>query len=151
MSLSKNAAVAAAACAAVAAIAAMTARNAGAAERKIAPAPAFTAKQLAELPTGNWVTNGGNVLNQRYSPLTFLNRDNVKDLKALWRSFYTVPGPGEFGPDTWPSGSNAWQFGGAPVWQTPAVDPDLGLTSSKCITISGTTTRPIPWCCSTRR
>jgi quinohemoprotein ethanol dehydrogenase len=28
---------------------------------------------------------------------------------------------------SWPSGSNAWEFGGAPVWQTPAADPELGL------------------------
>ncbi|HSC15525.1 MAG TPA: c-type cytochrome, partial [Gammaproteobacteria bacterium] len=39
----------------------------------------------------------------------------------------TIPGPGEFGHDTWPADSTAWQFGGAPVWQTPAVDPELDL------------------------
>jgi alcohol dehydrogenase (cytochrome c) len=44
----------------------------------------------------------------------------------LWR-FYTIPGPGEFGHDTWPADSDAWTIGGAPVWQTPAVDPELGL------------------------
>jgi alcohol dehydrogenase (cytochrome c) len=243
-----------------------------AAERKIAVAPAFGAKDLVAPPTKNWITNGGSVYNQRYSPLTRLNRDNVKDLKALWRTsmgsgkspnnsgqaqilayegalyvingandvfaldvdtgailwtyhgnpdmrsgvpmgkssrgvamgdgkifmgqldaklvaldmktgavvwsveadkwqngfsitsaplyydglvitgfsggetasrgrvkafnakdgklvwtFNTVPGPGEFGHDTWPQDGNAWQFGGAPVWQTPAVDPELGL------------------------
>ncbi len=246
--------------------------DSAAAERKIAAAPAFNAKQLTAPPTQNWITNGGNVFNQRYSPLTLLDRDNVKDLKALWRTsmgsganpnnsgqaqilvygdtlyvingandvfamdvdtgairwtyhgnpdmrsgvpmgkssrgvamgdgkifvgqldaklvaldmrtgavvwsvdaqrwqngfsitsaplyydglvitgfsggemasrghvkafsakdghevwnFNTVPGPGEFGHDTWPADNNAWQFGGAPVWQTPAVDPDLGL------------------------
>ena len=49
-----------------------------------------------------------------------------EDGKLVW-TFNTVPGPGEFGHDTWPQDSNAWQFGGAPVWQTPAVDPELGL------------------------
>ena len=242
-----------------------------AAQRSIAPAPAFKARDLTAAPQHNWVTNGGNVFNQRYSPLTLLNRDNVKDLKALWRTsmgsgaqpnnsgqaqilhyegtlyvingandvfaldvdtgailwtyhgnpepkagvpmgrssrgvamgegkifvaqldtrivaldqktgnvvwstepewqqglsatsaplYYdglvivgysggemascgqvrafnakdgspnwtskTVPGPGEFGHETWPQDGNAWQFGGAPVWQTPAVDPELGL------------------------
>ncbi len=44
--------------------------------------------------------------------------------KLLWR-FYTVPGPGEVGNDTW--AGNSWQSGGAPVWSTPAVDPQLGL------------------------
>jgi len=243
-----------------------------AADRKIAAAPAFSAKDLTQPPRRDWITNGGNVLNQRYSPLTLLNRDNVKDLKALWRTsmgsgalpnnsgqaqilhfegtlyvingandvfaldvdsgailwtyhgnpdpkagvpmgrssrgvaigegkvfvaqldarlvaldqktgqvvwsivaepwqkgfsltsaplyynglvivgfsggemasrgkvkafrakdgkdawtFNTVPGPGETGHESWPQDNNAWEFGGAPVWQTPAVDPELGL------------------------
>jgi quinohemoprotein ethanol dehydrogenase len=42
-------------------------------------------------------------------------------------TFYTIPGPGEFGHDTWPSFNDTWQYGGAAVWQTPAVDPELGL------------------------
>ena len=33
-------------------------------------APAFSAKQLTELPKENWTTNGGNLYNQRYSQLT---------------------------------------------------------------------------------
>ncbi|HXQ86457.1 MAG TPA: PQQ-binding-like beta-propeller repeat protein, partial [Gaiella sp.] len=46
--------------------------------------------------------------------------------KLVWR-FYTIPGPGETGHDSWPAGTDAWQHGGAPMWQTPAVDPKLGL------------------------
>jgi alcohol dehydrogenase (cytochrome c) len=46
--------------------------------------------------------------------------------KELWR-FYTVPGPGQPGHGTWPSDNNAWKHGGAVVWNTPAVDPRLGL------------------------
>jgi alcohol dehydrogenase (cytochrome c) len=46
--------------------------------------------------------------------------------KQVWR-FDTIPAPGEFGHDSWPAGSNAWQWGGAPVWSTPAIDPELGL------------------------
>jgi quinohemoprotein ethanol dehydrogenase len=238
------------------------------------PAPAFSAQQLLEPPTSGWLTNGGNLYNQRYSTLTAINRDNVKDLKAVWRThlngsglggqysgqgqplvydgviymitgnddvfaldvktgailwnheskldparvhvccgwvsrgvglgagkiyvgqldaklvaldqhtgkvvwsiqaqdpaqgfsivgaplyydglvitglggadmgirgqikafdaktgklrwtFYTIPAPGEFGSDTWPADSEIWKYGGASVWQTPAVDPDLGL------------------------
>jgi alcohol dehydrogenase (cytochrome c) len=242
------------------------------ADRNIAMSPAFSARELTALPRENWITNGGNVFNQRYSPLALLNRDNVANLKALWRTsmgsgagpnnsgqaqilvyegvlyvvngandvfamdvdtgailwtyrgnpdpragvpmgrssrgvamgdgkifvglldarlvaldqrtgevvweiaaerwqdgfsitsaplyydgmvitgfsggemasrgrvkafdaddgelrwtFNTVPGPGEFGHDTWPRDSDAWRFGGAPVWQTPSVDPELGL------------------------
>src|SRR5689334_6170015 len=49
----------------------------------IKPAPAFKAAQLNALPTTQWITNGGTLFNQRYSPLTLLNRDNVRGLKGL--------------------------------------------------------------------
>ena len=51
---------------------------------------------------------------------------DAKTGKEVWR-FNTVPGPGEVGHDSWPKDNNAWKHGGAPVWQTPAVDPELGL------------------------
>jgi alcohol dehydrogenase (cytochrome c) len=44
----------------------------------------------------------------------------------VW-NFYTVPGPGEIGHATWPQDNDAWMYGGAPVWQTPSVDPGLGM------------------------
>ena len=248
------------------------AQEAGSPVPDIQAAPAFSATQLLQPPRQNWVTNGGDLFNQRYSPLTLINRDNVAQLKALWRTgmgsgmgpgnagqaqileyngtlfvsngandvfamdvesgrtlwtfhgepaagsgtpmghsnrgvalgdgkvfvgqvdarlialdqrtgkivwqvqtepwqsgfsitaaplyfdglviqglsggemgvrgrvkaydastgaprwtFYTVPGPGEFGHDTWPQQGDAWEHGGAAVWQTPAVDPELGL------------------------
>lgn len=46
--------------------------------------------------------------------------------KLRW-TFYTIPGPGEAGHETWPQDNDAWKYGGAPIWQTPAVDPELGL------------------------
>jgi alcohol dehydrogenase (cytochrome c) len=238
------------------------------------PAPAFTAKQLTAQPRDGWITNGGNIFNQRYSPLTQINRDTVSRLKPSWRvglngsgvaskysgqgqplehdgviymvtgaddvfaidvetgtmlwtylaklddkidsiccgwssrglalgdgkvyvgqldgklvaldqrtgnvlwttqaerwqdgftitaaplyydglvitgfaggdratrgrlkafsardgslkwTFYTIPGPGEPGHETWPQDNDAWKYGGASIWQTPAVDPELGL------------------------
>ncbi len=241
---------------------------------KAGEAPAFTGKQLTEFPVDNWLTNGGNVLNQRYSPLTEINSSNVAELKAEWQAhlngsgvgppysgeaqpivydgvvyiptgaddvfaldvetgkpiwvyqskldnlitavccgwtsrgvaigegkiylgrldgklvaldqhtgkevwsvqaerwedgyvitsaplyydgmvitgfaggefaargrvkafsarsgkliwtFYTVPGPGEVGHESWPDDNDAWRFGGATVWQTPAVDEKRGL------------------------
>ena len=240
----------------------------------VPPAPAFTPQQLTALPTAGWITNGGNLFNQRFSPLTQINRDTVKDLKAEWRThldgsgagpqysgqgqplfyqgvlyvvtgaddvfaldvksgahlwtyqaqldpahvrvccgwvsrglgmgegkiflgrldakltaldqqtgkliwsvqgedpnlgyslvaaplyyegmvivgyaggdmgirgrvkaydakdghllwtFYTIPGPGEFGAQTWPTDNDYYKWGGAAVWQTPAIDPQLGL------------------------
>jgi quinohemoprotein ethanol dehydrogenase len=242
-------------------------------QQSIDSAPAFTAADLTSLPTTEWLTNGGDLFNRRYSPLTEIDRDNVADLKAVWRTrlngsgvgtkysgeaqpivhdgmiyvvtgaddvfaisvdtgemlwtysanldeaidviccgwtsrgvglgdgqvyvgqldgklvaldqqsgavrwsvqaerwqegfsitsaplyydgmvitgfaggefgirgrikafdaetgslvwtFYTIPGPGDVGHDTWPE-NDVWQHGGAPVWQTPAVDPELGL------------------------
>jgi alcohol dehydrogenase (cytochrome c) len=49
-----------------------------------------------------------------------------KDGHLIW-TFYTIPGPGEPGHETWPQDNDAWKHGGATVWQTPAVDPDLGM------------------------
>jgi quinohemoprotein ethanol dehydrogenase len=51
---------------------------------------------------------------------------DAKDGRLLW-TFYTIPGPGEPGHDTWPKDNDAWKYGGAAIWQTPAVDLDLGL------------------------
>jgi quinohemoprotein ethanol dehydrogenase len=51
---------------------------------------------------------------------------DAKTGKELWR-FYTIPGPGQVGHDSWPATGDGWKHGGAPVWQTPAVDPKLGL------------------------
>lgn len=46
----------------------------------------FTGEQLAQWPTDSWPTNGGNIFNQRYSPLTEINRDNVSQLQGVWRT-----------------------------------------------------------------
>jgi quinohemoprotein ethanol dehydrogenase len=246
----------------------------GLAAEEIPVAPAFTADELTALPATGWWTNGGNLSNQRFSPLTQITRDNVRNLKAVFRAdlqdsalelrhnnqaqplvydgvmyvstgqddvfaisldsgdvlwsyqsglaesdalvccgwvsrgvglgegkvfigqldarlialdqktgavlwsvqtgdpkvgysltaaplyfdgmviignaggdmgtrgrvkafdaatgnelwtFYTIPGPGEFGHETWPQDKDVWQWGGAPVWHTPALDPDAGL------------------------
>ena len=252
----------------------LAAPNADAQGTPAAPPPKFTARELTAPPTDGWITNGGNLYNQRYSPLARINRDNVATLKPAWRThlngsgmdskysgqaqpivydgviyiptgandvfaldadtgeilwtyeahldpnitviccgwlsrgvalgdgkvfsgqldgklvaldhatgkvvwsiqaetnqdgfsitsaplyydglvitgfaggdrasrgrvkaydarngklvwtFYTIPGPGEQGHDTWPSYNDTWKHGGAAVWQTPAVDPELGL------------------------
>lgn len=42
-----------------------------------------------------------------------------------WR-FYTIPGPGEPGHETWEE--DDWEHGGASVWVTGSYDPDLNLT-----------------------
>jgi alcohol dehydrogenase (cytochrome c) len=59
--------------------------------------------------------------------------------KEAWR-FYTIPGPGEPGHETWKAcppakaksktfcDPEAWKHGGAPVWVTGSYDPALNLT-----------------------
>src|SRR2546425_1206277 len=130
--------------------------------------------RLLRSPAGkDWVTNGGNLTNQRYSTLKQIDTTNVTQLKGAWMtrlkgsgfggkySFegsplikdgvmyvvtgnddvfalnaktgaivwesYTLPGPGERGSDTWPPGTDHSMRGGATIWNTPALDPDLGL------------------------
>jgi alcohol dehydrogenase (cytochrome c) len=51
---------------------------------------------------------------------------DAKTGKLVW-TFHTIPGPGEFGHDSWPADTEAWKNGGAPIWNTPAVDPQLGM------------------------
>ena len=51
---------------------------------------------------------------------------DAKTGAILWR-YYTLPGPGELGSDTWPPRSDDAMRGGAPIWNTPALDPELGL------------------------
>jgi alcohol dehydrogenase (cytochrome c) len=50
----------------------------------------------------------------------------AKDGRLVW-TFYTIPGPGEPGHETWPKDNDAWRYGGAAIWQTPAIDLELGL------------------------
>ena len=45
--------------------------------------------------------------------------------KEAWK-FYTIPGPGEPGHETW--AGDSWQHGGASVWVTGSYDPQLNLT-----------------------
>src|ERR1700738_4273197 len=51
---------------------------------------------------------------------------DAKTGKILWR-WYTLPGPGEVGADTWPAGTDHYSRGGATTWDTSALDPQLGL------------------------
>jgi quinohemoprotein ethanol dehydrogenase len=51
---------------------------------------------------------------------------DAKTGKILWR-WYTLPAPGEVGADSWPAGTDHAMRGGASIWNTPALDPQLGL------------------------
>jgi quinohemoprotein ethanol dehydrogenase len=47
-------------------------------------APKFTAEELEAEAGDNWITNGGNLTNDRYSSLDEINTENVKELKGDW-------------------------------------------------------------------
>ena len=51
---------------------------------------------------------------------------DAKTGKIKWR-FYTIPGPGETGHESWPQNNDSWKRGGAGIWNTPSVDPDLNM------------------------
>jgi alcohol dehydrogenase (cytochrome c) len=50
---------------------------------------------------------------------------DAKTGKMDWR-FFTIPGPGETGHNTWPKNNDSWKRGGAGIWNTPTVNPKTG-------------------------
>jgi alcohol dehydrogenase (cytochrome c) len=54
----------------------------------------------------------------------FIDAYDAATGRRAWR-FYTIPGPGEAGHETW--SGDSWKVGGAPAWMTGAYDPDLNL------------------------
>ena len=55
----------------------------------------------------------------------FIAAYDIATGKEAWR-FYTIPGPGEPGHETW--AGDSWKTGGASVWVTGSYDPALNLT-----------------------
>jgi quinohemoprotein ethanol dehydrogenase len=51
---------------------------------------------------------------------------DAKTGKKMWE-FFSVPGPGDKGHETWPQDNEEWKHGGGGLWNTANVDPDLGL------------------------
>jgi alcohol dehydrogenase (cytochrome c) len=54
----------------------------------------------------------------------FIDAYDAETGKRAWR-FYTIPGEGEKGNDTW--AGDSWKRGGAPTWVTGSYDPELNL------------------------
>jgi alcohol dehydrogenase (cytochrome c) len=57
----------------------------------------------------------------------FISAYDADSGDEAWR-FYTIPGPGEPGHETWADGGDAWLHGGASVWVTGSYDAALDLT-----------------------
>src|SRR5262249_47834035 len=55
----------------------------------------------------------------------FIAAYDVRTGKEAWR-FYTIPGPGEPGHETW--AGDSWKTGGGSIWVTGSYDPELNLT-----------------------
>jgi alcohol dehydrogenase (cytochrome c) len=54
----------------------------------------------------------------------FLDAYDARTGLRRWR-WYAIPGPGEFGNDTW--AGDSWKRGGSPMWLTGSFDPALNL------------------------
>jgi alcohol dehydrogenase (cytochrome c) len=59
-----------------------------------------------------------------YGCRCFIDAYDAQTGKRAWR-FYTIPGPGEPGHETW--AGDSWQRGGSSIWVTGAYDPQLNL------------------------
>jgi alcohol dehydrogenase (cytochrome c) len=57
-----------------------------------------------------------------YGVRGFIDAYDAESGRRAWR-FYTIPGEGEQGNDTWKGDS--WKRGGSPAWVTGSYDPDL--------------------------
>ena len=89
---------------------------------KVAEASAAYGMTLAPLVVKDKVVVG--VAGGEFGIRGFIAAYDAVSGKECWR-FYTIPGPGEPGHDTWPGDS--WEHGGAPAWMTGSYDPELNL------------------------
>lgn len=76
----------------------------------------------APLPVGDLIITG--VAGGEYPTRGSISAYEAATGKLRWR-FYTVPGPGEPGHETY--GGDSWKTGGAATWGTGAFDPELGF------------------------
>ena len=76
----------------------------------------------APLIVNNSVVVG--VAGGEYPTRGFVAAYDAKTGQQQWK-FNTIPGPGEFGHDTWKN--DAWKTGGGPTWITGSYDPSLDL------------------------
>jgi alcohol dehydrogenase (cytochrome c) len=78
---------------------------------------------LAPLAIKNLIIVG--VSGGEYGIRGFIDAYDAASGERQWR-FYTTPGPGESGHDTWEGDS--WRIGGAPAWITGTYDPATNTT-----------------------
>ena len=91
----------------------------------VADPSAGYAMTLAPLVVKDKIVTG--VAGGEYGIRGFIAAYDANTGEEAWR-FYTIPGPGEPGHETWEGDSDAWRHGGASVWVTGSYDPELNLT-----------------------
>lgn len=91
-------------------------------DTKMADATAGYSCTLAPQIIGNKAIVG--ISGGEYGIRGFIDAYDIDTGKQLWR-FYTIPGPGEPGHDTW--GGDSWKTGGCPNWMTCTYDPKLNM------------------------
>jgi alcohol dehydrogenase (cytochrome c) len=57
----------------------------------ITPIPSFSAGDLGGTPMNDWIGVHGNIMNQQFSGLTDITKDNVSSLKIAWHSQVFIP------------------------------------------------------------
>ena len=101
---------------------------------KVAESKAGYSLTLAPLAVKDKVVVG--VGGGEYGIRGFVAAYDARTGKEAWR-FYTIPGPGEAGFETWAPcppqsptycDSEAWKHGGGSIWVTGSYDPELNLT-----------------------
>jgi alcohol dehydrogenase (cytochrome c) len=77
----------------------------------------------AERATGGTLAVGDKIITSAAGPgmRSWIAAFSAEDGSLLWR-WYTVPGPGEPGHETWADDHNAYLTGGGGVWTTPSYD-----------------------------
>ena len=89
---------------------------------KVADAAAGYALTLAPLVVKDKVVVG--IAGAEFGIRGFISAYDARTGKEAWK-FYTIPGPGEPGHETWRG--DDWMHGGASAWITGSYDPDLNL------------------------
>jgi alcohol dehydrogenase (cytochrome c) len=85
------------------------------------PSDGYTMTGAPLIVNGSVVTG---VAGGEYGIRGFLAAYDAQTGRQQWK-FNTIPGPGEFGHDTWKN--DAWRTGGGPTWITGSYDPALDL------------------------
>ena len=91
-------------------------------ETKVSDYKSAHSVTVAPLAVKNKIVVG--IAGGEYGIRGFLDAYDANTGKLAWR-FWTVPGPGEPGNETW--SGDSWKRGGAPTWTTGSYDPELNL------------------------